>query len=100
MIFEDLNIVHNCIFNSIAIPNYEVFSFAYCILHMYSICHFNCDVTFELIAFGSSVVECIIVSTVIPSIFDVVEKINCESLIRNLIQNFASLKLIRKRWTM
>ncbi len=69
------------------------------LLHMYSICHFNCDVTFELIAFGSNVVECIIVSTTIPSIFDVVETINCESPIRNLIQNFP-LKLIRKRWTM
>jgi hypothetical protein len=67
---------------------------------MYSICHFNCDVTFELIAFGSNFVECIVVSTIIPSMFDVVERINCESPIRNLIQNFAILKLIRKRWTM
>ncbi len=39
-------------------------------MHMYSICHFNSDVTFELIAFGSNVVECIVVS-----IFDVVERI-------------------------
>jgi len=70
------------------------------LLHMYSFCHFNCDVTFELITFGSNVVECIVVSTISPSIFDVDERINCEYPIRNLIQNFASLKLIRKRWTM
>jgi hypothetical protein len=29
LIVEDMNIVHNFIFNSIAIPNYEAFSFAY-----------------------------------------------------------------------
>jgi len=69
------------------------------LLHMYSICHFNCDVTFEFIAFESNV-ECIVVSTIIPSICDVVERINCKSPIRNLIQNFASLSMIRKRWTM
>jgi hypothetical protein len=66
------------------------------LLHMYSICQFNCDATFELIALGSNVVEYIVVSTNILSIFDVVERINCKSPIRNLIQNFASLSLIRK----
>ncbi len=67
------------------------------LLHMYSICHFNCDATFELIAFGSNVVDCIVVSTIIPSIFDVVERIYYKSPIRNLIQNFASLSLIKKK---
>ncbi len=46
---------------------------------------FDIFVAYEVIVYGSSVVECIVVSIVIPFKFDIVEGTNHESLVKDPI---------------